>query len=223
MSGKIKAVIFDLDGVLLECVERCYRAFEDTLSFFGQSKIGKKEWLKATKSDGINDLLFKKEKGCKEKIFLFWKRFLANYRNYTQYSEPISGASAILRSLKEKGYLIGIVTSRVSSVKEVEEELKYFGILEAIDTVVTKKEVLEKSSMADILAREGEIKFILEKFNLNPKECLFVCDTRKDIKAAKKLGMKVIAVLSGLSAREALEIENPDLIVKDVNELIKFI
>ena len=50
-----------------------------------------------------------------------------------------------------------------------------------------------------------------------------VGDTEADIAAAKKYGIKVMAVESGIRDRTQLEIYQPDLIVQDLSTVVKLI
>ena len=54
-------------------------------------------------------------------------------------------------------------------------------------------------------------------------ECLIAGDSVNDVRAGKAAGARTVAVLSGLFRCEELFKEGPDLILKDVNELPKFV
>ena len=43
---RIKAVLFDLDGVLIDSIDAWYVALNETLRKFGKKKIGKGEYVK---------------------------------------------------------------------------------------------------------------------------------------------------------------------------------
>jgi phosphoglycolate phosphatase-like HAD superfamily hydrolase len=44
-----------------------------------------------------------------------------------------------------------------------------------------------------------------------------------DIRAGKNAGIRTVAVLSGIFGRKELERENPDLILKNISELPRFL
>jgi phosphoglycolate phosphatase-like HAD superfamily hydrolase len=54
-------------------------------------------------------------------------------------------------------------------------------------------------------------------------DCIIVGDSISDMRAGKAAGSKTVAVLSGLFSYQELVEENPDLIIKDVTVLPKFI
>ena len=58
-----------------------------------------------------------------------------------------------------------------------------------------------------------------DKLELSPRNCIYVGDTRVDVKAARAAGMRTVAVLTGFDDYEALERENPDAIIERVSDL----
>jgi phosphoglycolate phosphatase-like HAD superfamily hydrolase len=61
------------------------------------------------------------------------------------------------------------------------------------------------------------------RLGVSAKDSLVVGDSIADIKAGRLAGARTAAVLSGLFSREELEKEKPDLIIRDINSLPKFL
>ena len=57
--------------------------------------------------------------------------------------------------------------------------------------------------------------------NINPEKVVYVGDEVRDIDAAKKTGIKVIAVGWGFNSQEALAAQNPDFLIERPQELIE--
>jgi phosphoglycolate phosphatase-like HAD superfamily hydrolase len=59
--------------------------------------------------------------------------------------------------------------------------------------------------------------------DVNMCDCVIVGDSVTDVRAGKEAGALTAAVLSGLFSRQELSREKPDLILKDVTELLEFV
>ncbi|MBN2421059.1 HAD-IA family hydrolase, partial [Candidatus Woesearchaeota archaeon] len=64
---------------------------------------------------------------------------------------------------------------------------------------------------------------IIKKFKINKTQLLYVGDELRDIDAAKKAGIKIIAVTWGYNSKSSLKRANPDFVVNDVKELEKLL
>jgi len=69
---------------------------------------------------------------------------------------------------------------------------------------------------------EGLIK-LMQKFKVNPNQCVFIGDMVTDILAGRAANIKTISISSGLVAKEKLINENPALIVNDIMELKSYL
>ena len=119
-----------------------------------------------------------------------------------------------LRQLKEKGYKLHILTSRIpASVKHIDNpknpQRQYFDrISDYEDTVVAKPDprVFEN---------------LLNEIDANPNECVYVGDTASDL-CAKEAGLYVIISLeSGIRKKEDFDKEKVDTFIQDFSELVE--
>ena len=60
---------------------------------------------------------------------------------------------------------------------------------------------------------------ILKQKKIEKKDVFYVCDEVRDIAAAKKSGIKSIAVVWGYNSEEALQKEEPEFMIKTPQEL----
>ena len=105
---------------------------------------------------------------------------------YEDMIEPFPGMIELLQGLKEKGYQVGIVTSRLRNSTMI--GLRKFGIMEVIDCIVTCEDT-------DKHKPDPEPALIaLERLCAKAEETLMVGDSMFDIKCAHIAGMKAVMV-----------------------------
>lgn len=105
---------------------------------------------------------------------------------YEEMIEPFPGMAELLRGLKEKGYQVGIVTSRLRNSTMI--GLRKFGLAETADCIVTCEDT-------DKHKPDPEPALIaLEKLSAKAEETLMVGDSMFDIKCAHNAGIKAVMV-----------------------------
>ncbi len=125
---------------------------------------------------------------------------------------PTVNISPLLSDLSNyKDVHLGILTSNTQeNVQQflVKNELDFF------EFICTGKSVFGKSHM---------INKIVKQRHLNPNDVFYVCDEVRDIEAARKSGIKSVAVAWGYNTKDALVKENPDFLVTTPEELREII
>lgn len=105
---------------------------------------------------------------------------------YEEMIEPFPGMVELLKGLKEKGYQVGIVTSRLRNSTMI--GLRKFGLAETADCIVTCEDT-------DKHKPDPEPALIaLEKLSAKADETLMVGDSMFDIKCAHNAGIKAVMV-----------------------------
>lgn len=123
--------------------------------------------------------------------------------------EPVDGLNEILPLLKQAGVQMGILTT--NSQQNVENFLK-INDLEIFDFILSTSRVWGKN--------HGLRKLMSEQ-KLMPDEIIYIGDETRDIEAAKKEGIKVVAVTWGYNSHAILERFDPDFIVHTPEELFQ--
>jgi phosphoglycolate phosphatase-like HAD superfamily hydrolase len=85
---------------------------------------------------------------------------------------------------------------------------------EQLEAVVTTDDVRHKKPAAEPLILGSKI------LGIPPENCVYVGDTRVDIRAGKAAGMGTVGVLTGFDDRDALQKETPDAIISSIAQLI---
>lgn len=123
--------------------------------------------------------------------------------------KPYEGITELLHSLNNQGYLIGVVTSNTIAVVS---EFRARTSLPEIHIIGTSPAVFRKDRV---------LRKVIRSYDLDPEKVIYVGDEPRDIKAARKAGLRSIGVTWGLSDAGALKPERPNAIVTTVNQLEK--
>jgi HAD superfamily hydrolase (TIGR01549 family) len=104
------------------------------------------------------------------------------YEHYQQLRRPVAGALALLRALKP-AYKIGIVTNNRTA--EQQEKLRYLGLSEVVDALITSEEV-------GVLKPDPRIyQVALERLGARPAETVMVGDNwQADVVGALAVGIR---------------------------------
>ncbi|NOZ23356.1 MAG: HAD hydrolase-like protein [Planctomycetes bacterium] len=110
--------------------------------------------------------------------------------------------------LKSSGLTMGIVTS--NSLQNVMAFLRRYD-MEAFDFVKT---------LSRIWGKVRQFRHVMRDYGLTPGQILYVCDEVRDIRAARKAGVRVAAVSWGFNSAKVLKESQPDYLLSDPKELL---
>jgi HAD superfamily hydrolase (TIGR01509 family) len=218
---KIKGVIFDLDETIINSLGTYTEAFNRGTSIFGLEPVTEERMARCL-DEGLrlgkillelSPSVFEEDNNrqtCEDEIHKAYHE-LAGQKVLLK-----PGVKRILQSLKKRGVKIGIVTGRMTREERKWLELRRLKIYHFVDVMVTGAEAPPKP------APDGLIKCIKE-LGLSPKECVFVGDSRVDVIAGKKAGVKTVAVHGGVASKELLVEEEPDYVLADLNSLFSYL
>ena len=218
---KIKGVIFDLDETIINSLGTYTEAFNRGTATFGLTPVTEERIAhcldRGLRLGKILLELFpsvfeedKKRQTCEDEI----RKAYLELEGRKVVLKP--GVKRILQSLKKRGIKIGIVTGRMTKGEHKWLELRRLNIHRFVDTMVTGAEAPAKP------APDGLLKCIKE-LGLSPEECIFVGDSRVDVIAGKKAGVKTVAVHTGVASKELLAEEGPDYVLADLNLLFSYL
>ncbi len=193
-----KAVLFDLDGTLIDSMWM-WRAIDiEYLARFGINIPDDLQQCLEGKSFFETAVYFKERFGIKDstdKIMSDW-----NNMAFDIYKNRITlkmGVKDFLDYLKENGFKTAIATSNSRPLTEV--VLNSLNISSYFDEIVTADEVTHGKPAPDIyLKAAGDL-------NVSPKECVVFEDIPQGIKAGKSAGCVTVAVDDEYSKKYDLE------------------
>ncbi len=211
MSEKAQAVLFDMDGVLVNSepvilaaaiaglAERGVQAKpEDFMPFIG---AGEDRFI-----GGVAEkygLTYRKE--MKERVYQIYQEIAPEKLRIYE------GAVELLIRLKQNG-IHCVLASSADRIK-IQTNLKVAQIKEDLfSIIVSGEDVNQKKPAPDIYLKAAQ------KINIPPADCVVVEDALNGIKAAKAAGMKCIAVATSFD-RRTLQKEKPDFICNQITEV----
>ncbi|TMP36065.1 HAD family hydrolase [Pseudoalteromonas rubra] len=209
-----QAVIFDLDGTLLDTSDDLGAALNDVLQRHGMPQVEPAVYSPAI-SNGVKALL---EVGFGNKLSEFdfetLKQEVLDYyaQNLAVHSHCFTGVESLLETLAHKGIKTGIMTNKPTFLT--------LPLLAQI-TVLRDIEVVVCGDTLEVAKPHPEpLLLVAEKLGVNPEQCIYVGDAARDIAAAKAAGMRSAAALWGFipSLEEAqswsadLDLTNPESI-----------
>jgi len=201
-----KTIIFDFDGTIANTLDSVVRIVNDHAEHFGYKKVTKEDipYLQGKKPKEILSYL-----GISIFKLPSWiKKIHSEINKEITNMTPTVNISPLLSELHhDEHFQIGILTSNThENVKQFldNNELDFFDFIRTGKSVFGKSHIINK---------------IIKQRHANKNEVFYVCDEVRDIEAARKSGIKSIAVTWGYNTKDALIKENPDFLVNLPDEL----
>lgn len=196
-----KAIIFDLDGTLLDTTSGVVYAVEYTIRQLALP-MPKKEILETFVGPPMQ-LSFQKHYAMNEKDALQAANlFRANYKEHSLLkAELYPGTLEVLQGLRDKGYKIAVATNK--SHDNAMEILKHFQVAKYCDFMMGS-DLGGKLKKADIIEK------CLQNIGVDAEESVYVGDSIFDLEGAKKVGMDFYAVLYGFGFKNEEELRGYD-------------
>lgn len=184
----IKAVLFDLDGTLVDTETISANAWrrsgdalgyevddELILSFVGRT------------ADAVTDMLIERfgiERAAADEFFRMHQRIKGELMDSELVTKPF--AKKALAALKERGFKLGLATSSYRPVAE--RELEPFDMLAYFDTITCGNEVSHSKPDPEIYLLAAE------RLGMEPAECAVVEDSPNGVRSGHAAGMAVFLV-----------------------------
>jgi beta-phosphoglucomutase len=186
---EIKAVIFDMDGVLIEAKDWHYEALNKALGLFGM-EISRYDHL--VTYDGLPTKkkleMLSLERGLPTALHQFINDIKQIYTMEIVYAKckPQFYHEYALSKLKKSGYKMAVCTNSIRNTMEV--MLRKAALIEYLDFQISNEDVKHPKphpQMYDVA---------IQKMGLLPEQCLIVEDNENGIKAAIASGAHVLKI-----------------------------
>jgi phosphoglycolate phosphatase len=202
-----KVIIFDFDGTLADTIDILLSITNRLSAEFGFKSATKEELAQLS---NLNSWQILQYSGISIfKFPLLIRRLKAELHSEVPHIQLFPGIKEVLLELKKRGFQLGIITS--NSRENVWTSLEKNG-LQGIFTFIYSGSTFGKHKVINKWLRTE---------NINPEQVVYVGDEIRDIDAAKKTGIKVIAVGWGFNSQEALAAQNPNFLIERPQELIE--
>lgn len=206
-----KAVLFDVDGTLIDSWDFIFGAVKHALKKHGHT-ISEEVIVSAMGGRSLLDyykfLLPKTD----------WEEIAKSHDEFQQdkfdLGKPFPAAKRILKKLKSQGYLMGAVSNRTRESLKITLDRAEFSPF--FDIVVSAEDVQNPKPHPE------HVQAALTYLKVEPDNSFMVGDTKHDIEAGKKAGVKTIGVTYGFLGTD-IENHNPDFVIDNLEELLKVI
>lgn len=189
MANRIRAVVFDMDGVLIDAKDWHYEALNRALNLFGYN-ITRVDHL--TTFDGLPTRkkleMLSLERGLPTGLHAFLNDLKQIYTTELVNSrcKPTFAHEYALSRLRDDGYKLAVASNSVRASVELMMEKSW--LKPYLDLLLSNQDVRHAKPDPEIYLTAAE------RLGMKPAECLVVEDNPNGIKAAKGAGCPVLAV-----------------------------
>lgn len=189
MVNMIKAVLFDMDGVLIDAKDWHYEALNKALGLFG-IEINRYDHLNTF--DGLPTAvklkLISKRYYLPEQLHAFVNQMKQKYTIQLIYEKchPVFQHEYALSRLHNEGYKIAVCSNSIRST--IELMMNKSGLIGYIDMIVSNEDVRNAKPDPEMY------RLAISSFGLEPAECIVVEDNPNGIEAGKASGATVLEV-----------------------------
>ena len=199
---KLKAVLFDLDGVLIDSFEAWFSVFNHVrrdfkLKEISKEKFKKQAWGTSAKHDSKK---YFKNASVKE-VGDAYKKLMLKHIHKTKL---MSNAKKVLGAIKKKNIKIGLVTNSFHNITS--KTLEHHKLGEYFDAIITADDVEKLKPYPDPVIS------LCERLNIMPDEAILVGDTKNDYNAGKAAGCFVVSLNT-----------DGDLLIDELDDLLELV
>lgn len=213
-----KAVIFDLDGTLLDTLEDLANSMNSVLKRHG-FPVHEADAYRYLVGDGITMLVTRalpEQNRDEETVFQCREEMIEQYdKHWADNTRPYEGVAEMLTALGSRGIPMTILSNKPDrftkpTVEKLLSEYRFEIIFGARDSVPIKPDPAGALEIADTL-------------HIPPEEFLYLGDTGTDIKTAISAGMYPVGVLWGFRPREELAEAGAERLIEKPEELLELL
>ncbi|HHV74240.1 MAG TPA: HAD family phosphatase [Thermoanaerobacterium sp.] len=208
-----EAVIFDMDGVLIDSEplhiqleEEIFReiganiSFDEHISFVGTTSHYMWEYVKNKCNVPLT---------VEELVEMDRKRYFDYISENDDAVKPIEGIDEIVKELYSREVKLAVASS--SPIDVIELVVKRLKLESYFDELVSGDFVQRSKPYPDIFL------YAAEKLNIAPERCIVIEDSNKGVLAAKSAGMKVVGFINPNSGDQ--DISMADMVIRSFSEL----
>jgi len=214
LKETIEAVLFDLDGTLMETDDHTVERLAKILTWFRLPLPERKaRWLVMKGEGPVNGMITLADRLGLDQLFS--KTMMGSTRMNTSGKKPfrmMEGAGQMLAQLKPF-FRLGLVTT--NSQAEAEAFLEKNNLSEIFDVVVSR------FTTRRLKPHPEPLLFAAKQLGTVPERCLMVGDTTPDMKAAVAAGAIPVGVLCGFGTRDELLKSGARAILEHTREVVQ--
>ena len=210
----IKAVIFDLDGTLIDAFDGHAESYNLALVELGHRPLSHKDFAKYYGQTGIeiSRQLLKKPSidDDVEKLTALKHKFYEKMGG--GHIRALPGATDLIDALIKREVPMAIASSAAKGAIVV--ALKQIGAGDKIKAIVSANDIENSKPHPEIFLKAAKI------LKTAPIDCVVFEDSPWGVMAAKAAGMKCIAVTTGTTSKSDLKKLEPDMVLDSLEEIL---
>ena len=173
----VKALLFDLDGVLVDSLDAWFYVFNDTLNHFGFNKISMKKFKEDFGAPIEQDV---KKYFSGKSIEEVRNVYNIKYKKYVKLVKLFPQSLFVLEKLKKKKIKLGLITNSTRTIALT--IFKNFKLIKYSDVFITMDDVKRRKPAPDMVL------LACKKLGIKPKNTILVGDSKNDMLAGKRAG-----------------------------------
>jgi 2-phosphoglycolate phosphatase len=215
-SPRIRLVIFDLDGTLIDSAKDIAESVNTLRKRMGQPPLTQKRVI-AGIGQGVRHLL---KKTVPPRILASHPTAAADFRKIyldrsTRFTKLFPGGRLLLKGLHKRGIRLAVASNKPSILSG--KILRNLGIRRYFSAVLCGDSVKNPKPHPE------SINTIMKRFRIPPRETLMVGDSRFDMEAGQRAGTLLAATTFGFGSRKELKRFRPDFWLNHLERLLKLI
>lgn len=213
-----RAILFDLDGTLIDTTDLILQCFEHSwrtvcarthsrqalLATFG---IPLRDAMKQLLEDGSSRA---EQNEVIDRLLMSYREF--NLANHDRLAGPFEGVSAVLAELRNRGYMIGVVSSKARELGY--RGLRLCSLVACIDSAVFLEDTSRHKPAPDPILKA------LDLLRTPPSRAAYVGDSPHDLIAGRAAGVRTVAAMWGPGRLDEIEREKPDHVAFSAGDLL---
>lgn len=208
----IKAILFDLDGTLIDTNELIIQSFKHAFRKHFNAEMEEQKIIRFF-GEPLTKSMESIDPDNVEILMKYFKDF--NEKQHDILAQRYEGTEKAIAILKEKDIRVGVVTSKRRLMAE--RSLKLIGVYELMDVIITPEDTdKHKPDGAPML-------LACERLGIIPEEAMMVGDSIYDLQCGKNAGSKTCVVTYSSFSMDELMNYEPDYVVDRLEELANII
>ena len=213
--NRFSAVIFDLDGTLVDSVPDLALAINHALSQLNLGSVSQEQvrmWVGNGSRKLVErtlDSLAIHDVGTIQQLH---ETFLVSYKQFLCADSVLyPGVEALLKQLSANNIALGLVTNK--PIEFVPHLLESLGIHHYFRTLIGGDSLPEKKPSP------MPLRYVAQALNVTEDKCLMVGDSESDVRSAQAANMPCVLLRQGYNQGQDLSAMNPNWLLHDVLEL----
>lgn len=206
MNGATTCICFDFDGTIADSYHLFREKVQGLALKLGYRPISD-EQAEQLRNKHVRDIIAQFKIPYYRVPWLVW-RLRAEMRDGMRHVPPVEGMPGVIASLRERRYLLGIVSS---NTERIVHDLLDAHRLQLFDFIACN---------ANIFGKVRTLSWVLWRRQLPPERTVYIGDEMRDAEAARKIGIRFGAVSWGYNTLESLRCYDPEYVFEAPNDIL---